>query len=198
MNDTLAVALGYLIGSIPFAYLIVRRHGVDLRRVGSLNVGATNVLRAAGPGEALLAMTLDVMKGVAAVLVAERLTTGLGGPVAAGVASMLGHIYPVWLGFHGGKGVATAAGVFIVLTPFAVLCAAAVFLAVAVLTRYVSAGSLAGVATFVAAMFVIDAPLLVIIGGVTTAFVIVVRHRGNIARLWAGTERRVGMGEGTH
>ena len=111
---------------------------------------------------------------------------------------MLGHIYPVWLGFHGGKGVATAAGVFIVLTPFAVLCAAAVFLAVAVLTRYVSAGSLAGVATFVAVMFVIDTPLLVIDGGVTTAIVIVVRHRGNIARLWAGTERRVGMGEGTH
>jgi glycerol-3-phosphate acyltransferase PlsY len=196
MNETLAVVLGYLMGSVPFAYLIVRRHGVDLRRVGSLNVGATNVLRTTGPGEALLAMTLDVMKGVAAVLVAQRLTTGVGGPVAAGLASILGHVYPVWLGFRGGKGVATAAGVFIVLAPLAVLCATAVFLAMVVLTRYISAGSLAGTVTFVVATFVTSMPLLVSVGGAAAATIVVLRHRGNIARLWAGTERRVGMREG--
>ena len=119
MADLLAVVAAYLMGSIPFAQLLSRRRGVDLRRVGSGNVGATNVLRTLGVRPAVLAMVLDAVKGTVAVLVAQRLTTGVAAPVAAGLASMIGHVYPVWLRFRGGKGVATAAGAFAVLTPVA-------------------------------------------------------------------------------
>src|SRR5688572_13281494 len=125
---TLVVIVGaYLIGSVPFAFLLARRRGVDLRRVGSGNVGASNVLRTSGVSNAVVAMCLDGAKGALAVLVAQRLTVGEATPVAAGIASIVGHIYPVWLRFRGGKGVATAAGVFAVLTPLALGIASAVF-----------------------------------------------------------------------
>ena len=110
--DILAVAFGYLSGSVPFAYLLSRRRGIDLRRVGSGNIGASNVLRTSGVRNALVAMCLDAVKGGVAVFLASRLTSAPAIPVAAGVASVLGHVYPVWLRFRGGKGVATAAGVF--------------------------------------------------------------------------------------
>src|SRR5688500_12758639 len=119
MEEIAAILIAYLVGSVPFAYLLARVRGIDLRRVGSGNVGATNVLRTSGVRYAVMAMCLDAVKGALAVLVAQRLTAGGGAPVAAGLASVVGHIYPVWLRFHGGKGVATAAGVFAVLMPFA-------------------------------------------------------------------------------
>jgi hypothetical protein len=103
MTDLLAVVAAYLVGSIPFAQLLSTRRGVDLRRVGSGNVGATNVLRTLGVRPAVLAMMLDAVKGTVAVLVAQRLTNGVAAPVAAGLASMIGHVYPVWLRFRGGK-----------------------------------------------------------------------------------------------
>src|SRR3954454_16218651 len=119
MSAVLALALAYVVGSVPFAYLLARRRGIDLRQVGSGNVGATNVLRTSGPPHAVLAMCLDAAKGSVAVFVAGGLTTGPATPVAAGLVSVIGHIYPVWLGFRGGKGVATAAGSFAVLAPVA-------------------------------------------------------------------------------
>src|SRR5690606_25883581 len=103
MNELLVITLGYVIGSVPFAFLVARRHGIDLRRVGSLNVGASNVLRTSGVSDAIFAMALDASKGALAVLVAQRLGADPGGATAAGVASILGHVYPVWLGFRGGK-----------------------------------------------------------------------------------------------
>jgi glycerol-3-phosphate acyltransferase PlsY len=193
MEETLAVLFAYLLGSVPFAFLIARRQGVDLRQTGSRNVGATNVLRATGTSDAVTAMSLDALKGAAAVIVAQRLASGPATPVMAAVAAVLGHVYPVWLRFRGGKGVATAAGAFAVLAPVAAAAASGVFLAIAWFTRYVSLGSLAGAATLVIGAFASDVPGVVAAGACVAAGIIVHRHRGNLARLWAGTERRVGQ-----
>src|SRR3954468_15398191 len=113
------VAAAYLIGSIPFALILSRRWGADLRRVGSGNLGAANVMRASGVTAGVLVALLDMAKGAASVWLAARLSPGPALPAAAGVAAIVGHIYPVWLRFRGGKGVATACGVFSVLTPLA-------------------------------------------------------------------------------
>lgn len=193
MEELLAVTLGYLAGSVPFAFLLARRGGIDLRRVGSGNVGATNVLRASGTRPAILAMCLDAAKGAVAVLVAERLTAGPATPVAAGLAAIIGHIYPVWLRFQGGKGVATAAGVFAVLAPAALGIAAAVFVLGVWVTRYISVGSIASAITLAVAAAASDVPRAVASGAAVAALIIIHRHRGNLARLMAGTERRVGQ-----
>src|SRR5262245_18014061 len=128
MNAAFAVTLGYFVGSIPFAYLLSRQRGIDLRRAGSGNVGASNVLRTTGIRAAVLAMVLDGIKGTIAVLLAQLLSAGAGAVVAAAFASIVGHVYPIWLRFRGGKGVATAAGAFAVLAPEALGIAACVFL----------------------------------------------------------------------
>lgn len=193
MNELLIVAIGYLMGSIPFAFLLSRRRGIDLRAVGSGNVGAANVLRTSGLPLAVAAMTLDALKGSLAVLVAAPVSLGPATPVAAGIASVIGHIYPVWLGFRGGKGVATAAGVFGVLAPVALGIASAVFLLAVWTTRYISVGSLAGAVTLAVAAAASDVPSTVATGAVVTALVIIHRHRGNLSRIIAGTERRVGQ-----
>jgi glycerol-3-phosphate acyltransferase PlsY len=187
----IAIAFGYLIGSVPFAQLLSRRRGIDLRRVGSGNVGASNVLRTSGVRPAVVAMCLDAVKGALAVLVAERILPGGATPAAAGVASVIGHVYPVWLRFRGGKGVATAAGVFSVLAPVALGLACAAFVLAVWITRYISVGSLVGSATLVGLTLAGDDPL-VPLAAAASAAVIVVRHRTNVGRLLAGTERRVG------
>ena len=192
MEDIIAVALGYLAGSVPFAFLLARRRGVDLRRAGSRNVGAANVLRTSGVTDAVLAMCLDAGKGAVAVLVAQRLSDGPAAPVAGGLAAVIGHIYPVWLGFRGGKGVATAAGVFLVLVPLAVAIAGAVFALAIWMTRYISVGSVAAAVTLAVTTAALDVPPAVAAGAAMSAGIIVYRHRGNLARLLAGTERRVG------
>src|SRR4051812_15101004 len=136
MEVVTAVTLAYLVGSVPFAYLLSRHRGIDLRHVGSGNIGASNVLRTSGLRIAVLAMGLDAIKGIAAVMVAQRFAADAGTQMAAGLASVIGHIYPVWLRFRGGKGVATAAGVFAVLTPVALAAASAAFLLSVWVTRY--------------------------------------------------------------
>jgi glycerol-3-phosphate acyltransferase PlsY len=193
MEEIFAVSIAYLVGSVPFAFLLARRRGIDLRRVGSGNVGASNVLRTSGVGSAVAAMCLDGAKGALAVLVAQRLTVGDATPVAAGVASVIGHIYPVWLRFRGGKGVATAAGVFGVLAPLSLGIAGGVFLFAVWVTRYISAGSIAAAITLAVAAAASEVPAAVAVGAVVSAFIIVHRHRANLARLVAGTERRVGQ-----
>lgn len=193
MTDLLAVLAAYLVGSIPFAQLLSRRRGVDLRRVGSGNVGATNVLRTLGVRPAVLAMMLDAVKGIVAVLVAQRLTNGVAAPVAAGLASMIGHVYPVWLRFRGGKGVATAAGAFAVLAPVAAAAAVGVFLLAVMLTRFISVGSMAAALTLAGWTIASDAPTGVGIGAAVAAVMVIVGHRTNLARLAAGTERRIGQ-----
>jgi acyl phosphate:glycerol-3-phosphate acyltransferase len=193
MEHTFAVVVGYLIGSVPFAHLLSRRRGIDLRRVGSGNVGASNVLRTSGVRPAVLAMCLDGVKGALAVLVAERLALGVSAPVAAGVASVMGHAYPVWLRFRGGKGVATAAGVFAVVAPAALALALAVFVIAVWITRYISVGSIAGTIALVGFTAAGRHPLAVPAGAIFAAAVIIHRHRANLLRLFAGTERRVGQ-----
>jgi len=193
MNEVAIVALGYLAGSIPFAFLLARRRGVDLRLAGSGNVGAANVLRTSGVPNAVLALVLDAAKGSVAVLLAQRFSVEPATPVAGGLAAIIGHIYPVWLGFRGGKGVATAGGVFVVLTPTAVAVAGAVFALAIWVTRYVSVGSMAAAVTLAVTTAAMDVPAAVVVGTVLAAVIIVHRHRGNLSRLMAGTERRVGQ-----
>src|SRR5439155_11039994 len=139
VSMALAIIAGYLIGSIPFALILARRWGAsDLRRVGSGNLGAANVMRASGVTAGVIVAALDMAKGAASVWLAERLGSGPGLSAAAGLAAIVGHIYPVWLRFRGGKGVATACGVFAVLTPLALPPALAIFAAVVWLTKYIS------------------------------------------------------------
>ena len=193
MQETLAVAAAYFVGSIPFAFLLSRRQGVDLREVGSGNIGASNVLRTSGVRAAILAMVLDGVKGALAVMLAQRLAAGPAVPVAAGLASVLGHIYPVFLRFRGGKGVATAAGAFAVLTPLSLGVASGVFLLAVWITRYISVGSLAGATALTATAVASGAPTVVAIGAGIALVIILFRHRANVRRLMAGTERRVGQ-----
>jgi len=193
MEFITAVTLAYLVGSVPFAFLLSRRRGIDLREVGSGNVGATNVLRTSGARTAVIAMGLDVVKGALAVVLAQRLTGGIGAPMAAGLASVLGHIYPVWLRFRGGKGVATAAGVFAGVTPMALGIASATFVLVVWITRYISVGSVIGALTLAVVAVITDAPAVVEIGSAVAALMILQRHRSNIKRVFAGTERRIGQ-----
>src|SRR3954463_15835243 len=135
----LAVLCAYLIGSIPFALLLARRFGGhDLHRIGSGNIGAANVLRASGVRAGVLVAVLDIAKGALSVALAMRLSSDVNAPAAAGLAAIIGHVYPAWLRFKGGKGVATACGVFSVLTPYAALPAFCMFLLTAWTTRYVS------------------------------------------------------------
>jgi glycerol-3-phosphate acyltransferase PlsY len=191
MIQTFVVVLGYVLGSIPFAHLLARRRGIDLRRVGSGNVGAANVLRTRGTTAAVIVMLLDAVKGSCAVVIAERLTAGHATHVAAGLASIVGHVYPLWLGFRGGKGVATTAGVFAVLAPVALAVAGLVFIAAVWSTRYVSVGSIAAAMTLPAAAFA-RAPRIVAVAALLAGVLVVERHRSNLARLMAGTERRLG------
>lgn len=191
--DLVAIGLAYFVGSVPFAHLLSRRRGIDLRTVGSGNVGASNVLRTIGVRTALLAVCLDTVKGTVAVLVAQRLAATPGPVVAAGLAAVLGHVYPVWLRFHGGKGVATAAGVFAVLAPMALAASLAVFVAAVAWTRYVSVGSIGAAVTLAAGTALGEAPAVVAVGAATTAAIVVYRHRGNVSRISAGTERRIGQ-----
>jgi glycerol-3-phosphate acyltransferase PlsY len=193
VEEVFAVAIGYISGSVPFAYLLARRRGIDLRHTGSGNVGAANVLRTSGIRYALAAVALDVVKGALAVVVAQGLTASPATPVTAGLASIVGHIYPIWLRFRGGKGVATAAGVFAVLAPYAVLIAVGVFVTTVWITRYVSLGSIAAATTLPLAAAAGHAAAPVVIGSVLSALVILHRHRDNLARVVAGTERRIGQ-----
>src|SRR6266850_6327520 len=187
MELILAVVLGYLVGSVPFAFLLTRRRGIDLRYTGSGNVGAANVLRTSGVSPAVMAMLLDALKGSVAVLAARAITEGPVAPVAAGLASILGHIYPVWLRFRGGKGVATAAGVFAVLAPIALAFAAGVFVVTIWVTRFISAGSLAAAIALAIAAPATSAPDAVVAGAVSATLIVVYGHRANLARLVAGT-----------
>jgi glycerol-3-phosphate acyltransferase PlsY len=192
----LLIVLGYVLGSIPFAFLVARRWGhVDLRRSGSGNIGAANVFRTSGVLVGLSALTLDVAKGAIAVVLAQRLRTGSAGPTAAGIAAVIGHIYPIWLGFRGGKGVATACGAFAILTPVATAIATGVFVATVWRTRYVSLGSVVATLLLGPIAYLVEAPPAVVIGALLTAAIIVERHRPNLASLFAGVERRIGHEE---
>ena len=179
----------YLIGSIPFGYLIVRgKIGADIRQTGSGGTGATNVSRRAGKAAGVVTLVLDALKGSAAVFIAARLTHSDWIVAAAAIAVLVGHIFPVWLGFRGGKGVATGVGVFFVLAPIALLCAGVLFLAIVFLTRYVSLGSMVAAAAIPLFVWLLSDSQPLLIAAIIGALLIVFAHRGNIGRLVHGTE----------
>lgn len=188
------VVAGYLLGSISFAVLLVRAvRGTDIRAVGSGNAGATNVLRAHGKKLALVVALLDVAKGAAAVGLVRLVTGDPFWGAAAGVASVLGHVFPVFYGFRGGKGVATAVGAFLVLAPLALLCSLAVFVTVVALTRYVSLGSVISMVLLPPiAGLLFHAPRAVVTAAAVVALIVVLKHLGNLKRLARGEERKIG------
>ncbi len=193
MLHVTVAALAYLLGSIPFSYVVARAFGVpDVREVGSGNVGASNVMRSAGVTAGLLAFGLDASKGAAAVLLALRLDTGASLPPLAALAALLGHVYPVWLGFRGGKGVATGAGAFFPLAPLATAVAFGVFLTTVLASRYISLGSIAGVLALPIAILALGGGAWLTAGTAAAAGLIVLKHKDNIERLARGTERRLG------
>jgi acyl phosphate:glycerol-3-phosphate acyltransferase len=207
------IAGAYLVGSIPFSYLVVHLVArADIRRHGSGNVGATNVLRNFGKIPGLIALMLDLAKGwtagtaAAVVLALPQWPFGEAGgrPVdspafwigAAALAAVIGHMYPVWLRLHGGKGVATGAGVFLAIDPMAIGVAVVVFLVLIIGTRYVSLSSMAGAAAVPVAMrFLTHQPFWIVIFSIIVVILVIVRHRANIERLARGTEPRVGSGK---
>jgi glycerol-3-phosphate acyltransferase PlsY len=184
-----AIVIGYAVGSLPIGYLVAQNaHGVDLRQVGSGNVGAANVYRTGGLGMAIAVMLADAAKGAGAVLLGGGGITG----VAAGVAAVVGHIYPVWLRFRGGKGVATASGVFGVLSPLPAAIAAAAFAIIVARTRFVSLGSIVAAVLLPVIEWLTPGLRAVDIGATIVAALILFRHRGNMVRLWTRTERALG------
>jgi acyl phosphate:glycerol-3-phosphate acyltransferase len=186
------ILFGYTMGSVPFAFLLARRAGIDVRVAGSGNVGAANVLRTSGTPLGVAVMTLDMAKGAGAVFFAYLGAGTVASMAAAGAAAIVGHVYPVWLRFHGGKGVAVAAGVFGVLAPLAAAMAGVVFLATVWTTRLVSLGSVAATVTLPSAAWLVGSPPAVVIAAAGGAALILFRHRANLGRIVRGTERRVG------
>ena len=189
----LALAGGYLVGSIPFGLLLTRLGGAgDIRAIGSGNIGATNVLRTGRRGLALATLVLDLLKGALPVWLAHR-WLGPDMAVMAGAGAVIGHCFPVWLGFRGGKGVATAAGVILAMSPLVLLPVILIFGAVFYLTGFVSLGSILGaVAAPVAAWLLGEfqsAELYVLM-----AALVIFKHGDNIKRLLAGTETRTSLG----
>ena len=177
--DWIPLAIGYFLGSIPFGLLLTRMIGIDIRQVGSGNIGTTNVLRTGNKGLAAATWLLDAGKGVAAVVIGRWLGGEMGG-IVAGTAAFVGHCFPVWLKFRGGKGVATTAGVLLALSPAAFGVFAGVFVATVAISRYISLGSMLGSVAFAAALAWLPpggfaTPRFAF--GVLIAGIVIVRHR---------------------
>ncbi len=203
LASLLIVVAAYLLGSLPSGYVLVRlfRHQ-DIRQSGSGNIGATNVLRSGGKGLAAATFLLDMLKGCSAVWLGGLIGALLAPGVApdnmkalAALVAVLGHIFPVWLGFKGGKGVATGFGVFLVAAPWAALAAISVFIVVLAISRYVSLASVLGAASFPLFAWVLshgERPPFFIAVQFAVALILIVKHHQNIRRLLAGTESRLG------
>jgi glycerol-3-phosphate acyltransferase PlsY len=194
------IVLGYLLGSIPFGYLLVRATGGgDIRRLGSGNIGATNVARTSGWSVGVATLLLDVAKGFLAVWLAQHFSGGnIRFMMYAGLAAILGHVFSVWLRFSGGKGVATAVGVFLAICWPATAAAVFLFLLVALFWRYVSLASISAAAALPLLVYLLYAPghappAAVSLCTLLAAVVVIVKHRNNIERLLAGTEPRFDM-----
>ena len=191
MTGLLAILIAYLLGAIPFGYLLTRfTTGKDVRSHGSGNIGATNVLRAAGRGAAVATLVLDMAKGFAAVWIAGYLTDGSPGWMAdAALAVMVGHAFPIFLGFKGGKAVATFIGAFLYLLPIPALAAMIVLVVTVTVTRYISAGSVLAAATFPLGVWLIQHPTVnELLAALIAAAIVVYRHKANMQRMRAGTE----------
>jgi len=202
----LSISIAYLLGSIPFGYILVRLfRKQDVREQGSGNIGATNVARSGGTKLGVVTLLLDVGKAYAAVEIARHLAAGAGSVVmydvmvAAAIAAVMGHMFPVWLGFRGGKGAASALGVILAMTWPSAVGILMVFIVVFALTRYVSLASIIGSATFplFGFYFVAQHTLMVKFGFLFIPLLIIVKHHDNIRRLMNGTESRFGVKSGS-
>jgi len=200
LSYILIVLGGYLLGSIPFGYLVAKAKGIDIRSVGSGNIGATNAMRVLGKPAGIFVLAMDALKGYAAVWLAGVLVNKFNVNadfetlrVIAGIGAVLGHNYTCWLKFKGGKGIATTAGVYLALAPWALLIAFTVFLLAVVITRYISVGSISGAVAVVITVWVMM-PQNLLLCIVTTALgaLAIYKHKTNIQRLMAGTENRFG------
>jgi glycerol-3-phosphate acyltransferase PlsY len=192
----------YFLGSIPFGLILAKVFGgTDVRKAGSGNIGATNVARVVGPLAGILTLVLDVAKGAGAVLLGEKLSNDSATwMMIAAFAALLGHCFPLWLKFKGGKGVATAAGMFFVLSPRACAVAVVLFLLVVIFWRYVSLGSISAAAAMPLLIYFLWAPqhappLAITFGALAAALLIVYKHRGNLRRLLEGAEPKFSFGK---
>jgi acyl phosphate:glycerol-3-phosphate acyltransferase len=202
----IATALGaYLLGSIPFGFLVAKTKGVDIRSVGSGNIGATNAMRVLGKPAGIFVLLLDALKGYAAVawltLAVLKIFNAANADtetlhIIAGIFAVLGHNYTCWLKFKGGKGIATTAGVYLALAPWALLIALVIFILAVALTKYVSVGAIAAAIALPVIVWVMM-PHNLFLGIVTTALGVmaIYKHKSNIKRLMAGTENRLGKKE---
>jgi acyl phosphate:glycerol-3-phosphate acyltransferase len=197
MNGILSILVAYLIGGIPFGFVLVRlRTGKDVRSMGSGNIGATNVFRTTSRAVGLLTLVLDILKGWLAIKVASLLTGGnLTWMVLAALAVMLGHAFPIFLKFQGGKAVACFVGAWLYLQPLPLLAAMIVLVVVVAMTRYISLGSILAAGLFPLAVWLINhPPLMVVAVSAACGGLVVWRHQGNIRRLRAGTENVFSLG----
>jgi glycerol-3-phosphate acyltransferase PlsY len=186
--------IAYLLGAIPFGYIMVKRaHGTDIRSVGSGNIGATNVYRKSR-GAGIVTLILDGAKGYVAVLVAAWLTDDIRWQAMAAVAAILGHMFTVFLSFKGGKGVATACGAYLALSPQAVGLTLVIFIAIAALTRYVSLASVGAAIAFPLLVYLWGEPNAILGTAIIGAVLIVAKHHKNIHRLLSGTENKFALG----
>jgi glycerol-3-phosphate acyltransferase PlsY len=197
MSPAMLAAGAYLLGAIPFGLILGRvAGGIDVRRLGSGNIGATNVGRHLGIAAGILTLAFDLGKGAAAAWAGARLLGPGAAATLVGMAALVGHVFPVYLGFRGGKGVATGWGVFLVLAPVAALCVAGFFLAGALVSRRVSVGSLLGALSLPVMLALLGATRELVAAGILGCAIIVLRHRDNIRNLRAGTEPRFGERRG--
>lgn len=192
MIEIAVVLCAYLIGSVPAGFILGSRAGLDIRKVGSGNVGATNVARVLGKRQGILTLIADAGKGYIAVFIASHLNLSSTATALAGVAAFLGHLYPVFLKFRGGKGVATAFGVLLALAPLATLILIAVFAATVSVSRIVSLSAMIAAAVAPLTLWLFSYPLVLVGTSAFFAIMIILRHRANIKRLLDGTEPRFG------
>jgi acyl phosphate:glycerol-3-phosphate acyltransferase len=197
MTTVLSFLISYLIGAISFSIIFTKRiKKVDIREFGSGNAGATNTMRVLGKGPAIAVLLLDVLKGVVAIWIAEAFHLSEWGIVLSGFFAILGHVWPVYYGFKGGKGVATTIGVFMMISFLPTLIAGILTIIVIALTRYVSLGSLLLIlVTPILAIF-FHAPLIFTIVGLILFLISAYKHRANISRLFNGTENKLGAKKG--
>lgn len=190
VKEIIIIAAAYLLGSIPSGLLISKLLGTDIRSTGSGNIGATNVYRTLGRTAGILTLVADCLKGLIPVLVAKKLGMPDLAVAAVGLAAFLGHVYTIFLGFKGGKGVATALGVFLAISPLAVLSSLGVFVAVLLIWRYVSLGSITAAATTPLFVALIEHNGLYILMSIVIAAIVIHKHQANIERIKAGTEMK--------
>ncbi len=193
MPAWMAIVAAYLVGAIPVGVILSRIHGKDPRNVGSGNIGATNVMRTAGKTTGLITLAGDIVKGLVPTLLASWYFPEPSVAASVGFAAFLGHLFPVYLKFRGGKGVATAMGVFLVLSPLSIGIGAVVFVLVLLVTRFVSLGSLVGTVCIPITMIFLPSPREYLFLSLATAILVFIKHKENIARLISGRENKIGL-----